>query len=261
MCTLTVIPLFDEGDAIAGYRLVTNRDEARWRPVAEPPVLHAVGERAAIWPIDPLAEGTWVGVNDAGLLLSILNGNPHPPPRLPSRSELISRGRLIPRLLEEDAAEDAFARLERDFDLDAFAPFRLVAVDENGVHSAVWDRERSLRPQRPSACACFVSSGLGDHLVAPRIELFNRFFKNQQAPTPAEQDAFHAHRWPERPELSVRMSRPDARTVSRTTVEVRRRSAAPAICMIYRDDHGETRCGLPAEESCRAAAAEREERC
>ena len=34
------------------------------------------------------------------------------------------------------------------------------------------------------------------------------------------QQAFHAHRWPDRPEVSVLMTRRDARTVSRTAIEV-----------------------------------------
>jgi hypothetical protein len=36
----------------------------------------------------------------------------------------------------------------------------------------------------------------------------------------AQQDAFHAHRWRDRPAVSVHMSRPDACTVSTTIVEV-----------------------------------------
>jgi hypothetical protein len=34
------------------------------------------------------------------------------------------------------------------------------------------------------------------------------------------QARFHAHRWPQRPELSVRMARRGARTVSRSVVDV-----------------------------------------
>ena len=34
------------------------------------------------------------------------------------------------------------------------------------------------------------------------------------------QDAYHRHRWPDRPYLSVCMSRPEAKTVSYTVTEV-----------------------------------------
>jgi len=66
---------------------------------------------------------------------------------------------------------------------------------------------------------CLVSSGLGDTLVRPRLELFDQEVLNPGV-TPARQDAYHAHRWPDRPEISVAMERAAARTVSRTIVEV-----------------------------------------
>jgi hypothetical protein len=43
--------------------------------------------------------------------------------------------------------------------------------------------------------------------------------------TPAAQDAFHRHSWEGREHVSVQMSRAEARTVSRTTVELSRRGA------------------------------------
>ena len=36
----------------------------------------------------------------------------------------------------------------------------------------------------------------------------------------AQQEAFHRHRWPDRPHLSVCMDRQDARTVSHTVVSL-----------------------------------------
>ncbi len=38
--------------------------------------------------------------------------------------------------------------------------------------------------------------------------------------TPERQDALHRHRWPDRAHLSICMSRPEARTVSITCVEI-----------------------------------------
>ncbi len=66
----------------------------------------------------------------------------------------------------------------------------------------------------------FTSSGLGDHLVAePRTRLFESLLDGGRL-TPAGQERFHRHRWDDAPQLSVCMSRHDARTVSYTTVEV-----------------------------------------
>jgi len=49
----------------------------------------------------------------------------------------------------------------------------------------------------------------------------------------ATQDRFHAHSWPDRPELSVLMSRADARTVSITAVEVLPGHGLPSVTMAY----------------------------
>jgi hypothetical protein len=55
---------------------------------------------------------------------------------------------------------------------------------------------------------------------APRRQLFERLvLRNERFWQPA-QDRFHAHQWPSRSDISVRMERADARTVSRTTIVV-----------------------------------------
>jgi hypothetical protein len=67
---------------------------------------------------------------------------------------------------------------------------------------------------------CVTSSGLGDHRVeGPRQRLFAEFC-HRPVDLARQQDAFHRHRWPERPHLSVCMVRADARTVSHTVVSL-----------------------------------------
>ena len=64
------------------------------------------------------------------------------------------------------------------------------------------------------------SSSLGDDLVdAPRRLLFDTMFANNRDWLAAQRQ-FHAHQWTSRPDISIRMERPDARTVSRTTIDV-----------------------------------------
>jgi hypothetical protein len=66
----------------------------------------------------------------------------------------------------------------------------------------------------------FTSSGLGDEVVAgPRRKLFEELFL-PEADWPAVQDVFHRHVWPGREFASVWMTRPEARTVSLTVVEM-----------------------------------------
>jgi hypothetical protein len=173
-----------------------------------------------VLPVDPTSGGTWVAVNDAGPALVLLNVNakkgPFATPAAPQ-----SRGKIIPALLHADTPlSAAFAALTLDPAL--YAPFRLVLVNRREgveVHSdgtgirLVW-RIALKSPQ------FFTSSGLGDQAVeGPRRQLFGEFFDRPGDPF-AQQDAFHRHRWPDRPHLSVCMDRQDARTVSHTLISL-----------------------------------------
>lgn len=231
MCTVSVVPLASGhggrsagGRAAGGYRLVCNRDESRRRPEALPPRRLWTGPRRALMPIDPQGGGTWIGVNDMGVTLSLLNGNPRPG-SIPPKGRR-SRGLIIPRLLEENSARAAIVRSTL-MPLGDFAPFRLVIIDRETIAELRWSG-RTLHARcadwsgKP---AVFSSSGLGDRLVtAPRGALFRRLMA-EGGDARRAQDRFHRHAWPARPHLSVVMSRPEARTVSRTAVEVSRGAA------------------------------------
>ncbi|MEC9372792.1 MAG: NRDE family protein [Planctomycetota bacterium] len=246
MCTLTIIPIRgDDRAALAGVRVVTNRDESRKRPPALPPRLHVVNETRALWPTDAAAGGTWIAAGEHGLVLSILNVNFKPMPAPPAPDRILTRGAIIPALIHERTPRAALARLEEHFELDRFQPFRLVAIAPGEIVSARWDRSDLTVEKAPSDAAIYVSSGLGDDIVAPRLGLFAEWFASS-GHTPDRQDAFHDHVWPDRTEQSVRMSRPDARTVSTTTVEIRRNRDAASVFMRYVDDAGASEISIPA---------------
>src|SRR5205823_7589341 len=139
----------------------------------------------------------------------------------------LSRGRIIPALLHCMDSGEA-SELARKIDPLDFPPFRLVILD--GVESVEiasdgYELDWSTRPF-DGAPLMFTSSGLGDELVEhPRRELYDRMVRSADA-SAGRQDAFHLHRWADRPHLSVMMSRADARTVSRTIVEVGHRAVA-----------------------------------
>ncbi|HBS28571.1 MAG TPA: hypothetical protein DEB06_03770 [Phycisphaerales bacterium] len=240
MCTVTIIPLPG-----GGLRLMTNRDESRARPAAAPPALReSPAGVQGLWPLDPVGGGTWVASNEHGVVLALLNGNPRPMPAMPTPERLRSRGGLIPSLAYARRAADALAVL-RAGELDEFAPFRLVAADGSGVLDAAWDRRRLQITRRILEPVCFVSSGLGDERVSQRLSLFSMWME-ERGVSRASQTSFHDHRWPDKPEVSVMMSRADARTVSVTTVEVTRDGSS---AMIYRDDAGQTEARLPRVEA------------
>jgi len=224
MCTVTAVLL--QGGACCSIgdapvlRVICNRDEARARADAIPPLRREFADRTAILPIDPLSQGTWIGVNDAGLVLCLLNASLQGPFLAPSRP-LRSRGDIIPSLLDCDSVAEIVARVDRVNPHD-FPPFRLLAITRD--HLAVLASDHStLRVQhaQPMVDPFFItSSSLGDEIVEmPRRKLFYEVLRT--APDlEAAQSQFHTHQWPGRLHLSVQMARADARTVSRTVVEV-----------------------------------------
>jgi hypothetical protein len=230
MCTLSIISVAAQDGwtrAPVGLRIVASRDEQRTRPPALAPRWRPLDQRAgqgatrAIWPTDPRGGGTWIAAADSGLVLCLLNLNLEPEPPLPP--DLVSRGRIIPSLISANGARAAIAGL-RQMNLSLFAPFRLAAVEAGAAEQptilvARWDREELTVQPIDGTPMCLASSGLGDSLVQSRRDLFDELVV-QQGQTPQAQDRFHLHHWPEQPEVSVLMSRPDARTVSITTVEV-----------------------------------------
>ena len=217
MCTVSIIPLYVAG--ATGFRLVSNRDELRTRPEALPPAVRRFGEHRATMPIDPVSNGTWVAASDAGMAMALLNVNSlH---RAFAESPRLSRGVIIPHLLASDAARDAL-RAAQQLDPGDFPPFRLIVIDRDAwgeVFSDGWDLRTTVRPFDGKPLI-FTSSGLGDALVeGPRRMLFDRLIRTADV-CPRRQDEFHDHQWPDRPQVSVRMSRADASTVSRTTIEM-----------------------------------------
>lgn len=299
MCTVTVIPLTHDGAGEPGaLRLACNRDESRRRPAARPPVVRTFGVRRAILPVDPVSDGTWIGVNDAGLVATLLNVNPdlrddseadaRPPPaagdvapirnqqsgppaapgmsRPPSGLEVrsggqdarisgalrpgsgaASRGEIIPGLLHCASLEELVAATEA-IDLEQFPPFRLLAVDQAAAFSLRSDGARAVCERcawRPGPLM-FTSSGLGDALVeSPRAALLAEFFSGRPASSwPEIQAAYHRHSWPDRPQVSVCMRRPDAHTVSYTVVDV-----SPVRVVLRYHAAPPDQPGLPAELS------------
>jgi transport and Golgi organization protein 2 len=221
MCTITLVP--HDG----GFRMVSNRDERRERASARPPRWRSLGERYALFPVDPASGGTWIGVNDAGLAIAVLNGTlawlrpvTHP----------ISRGVLVPTLLRSASVEAALETV-RGVDVSRFDPFSLVIVQD--VRAVVATHEGSsvaISTMSTAVPRLLTSSSIdGAAVGAARRRLFEQMVLAGEGGWPERQRRFHRHRWPDRPEASVWMTRADARTVSRTVVDV----TASAIRMSY----------------------------
>ena len=222
MCTVSVVP------TERGFRLACNRDEGLARPRALAPRIHRSAGHRALWPCDPQSGGTWIGANDDGLAMVLLNRSSGPGVLRPST---LSRGVLIPDLLRasrlDEAIRRAWTRLQPRDGPDRFEPFTLVMIQRDRIaiveHHAGMTAITQHQLDRP---LMFTSSSLGDGIVdPPRRRLFTRFLQARRDPLDA-QARFHRHRWPNRPQVSVRMSRGDAATVSHTVVDVSRRAIA-----------------------------------
>ena len=239
MCTVTIIPVGAAAECTGGagstalrngIRLACNRDELRTRPAALPPVIRTFGDRKAIMPVDPVSNGTWIAVNNAGIAATLLNVNLGSKPASGDQQKP-SRGTLIPRLMVSESIDQAI-ETSTAIDPSLYAPFRLIIVDGQRVGSFYSDGQ-TLRSDDGLIGNCpnlFTSSGLGDALVeGPRRDLFDHMFADRDDWLSA-QDAFHRHSWPDRRHLSVCMDRREARTVSHTVIEIEPDRVAITYC-------------------------------
>jgi hypothetical protein len=211
MCTVSIL------ERAGALRLVANRDEQRTRARAVPPAIVDINGMRVLMPIDPVSGGTWIAGNAAGLAIALLNVNP---PGSPLAAPPRSRGEIVPKLAGCSSLSK-MAKIAASIDPRDYAPFRLVCA-AFGIVLEIVPSTRSIQRLSTRVPRMFTSSGLGDEEVeAPRRELFNQIVcEARVTDQDVRQDQFHSHQWPERPHLSVWMSREDACTVSRTVVEI-----------------------------------------
>lgn len=128
MCT--VILLRRPGSAWP-LLLAANRDELRSRPW-RPPARHWPDRPEVVAGLDVLAGGSWLGINDHGVVAAVLNRVGTLGPAAGKRS----RGELVLEALDHAEAAAA-ARALSDLDPDAYRPFNLLVAD---ARDAFWLR-------------------------------------------------------------------------------------------------------------------------
>lgn len=121
--------------------VAANREEFFDRP-ALPPHVQA-GRPRVLCGIDQRAGGTWLGVNEHGLLVAITN-RPGPVP-----ANARSRGRLCMDLLRIDTAEKAAAHASEELRTAKYAGANYVCSDHQGTFVVQSNRPNEiLRPSR-----------------------------------------------------------------------------------------------------------------
>ena len=217
MCTVTFIA---RGN---GYALGMNRDEKLARTTALPPSRLRFRGRSILCPSEPNG-GTWIGVNDSGSTLALINWY-----SVPARvsGQTVSRGEVVkssfmagsPAMTDRALGALPLARVN---------PFRLIGVFF--THRAVvewrWNLERLERLDHRWQTNTWISSGFDEPGARQtRGKTFGEALRQNSAGSVDWLRRLHRSHGPERGPYSTCMHREDAATVSYTEVIVWREAA------------------------------------
>jgi hypothetical protein len=178
MCTVVILRRPDHAWPLI---LAANRDEMSSRPW-RPPGRHWPDRPEVVAGIDLLAGGSWLGVNDFGVVAAVMNrrGSLGPDERLRSRGELV-----LEALDHADAA--AAAKALADLDGRSYRSFNIVVADNR---DAYWLRSRGaetdgrIEPfELPMGISMITAYDRND-LGSPRIRLHLPRFERAPAPDP-----------------------------------------------------------------------------
>ncbi len=182
MCTVVILRR-------PGHRwpliLAANRDEMADRPW-RPPGRHWPDRPEVVAGRDELAGGTWLGINDTGLVAGVLNRRRS----LGPDALLRSRGELPLEAFDHADAVDAAAALA-DLDARAYRAFNMVVVDNR---DAYWIKGLGPRAgpkvqvdEIPEGVSMLTSGELNDR-SSERIARFLPRFESAPAPDPERED-------------------------------------------------------------------------
>ena len=139
---MCLVALFYRVAEDAPVVLGANREEYYARG-GTPPVLHP-GAVPYVAGVDPVAGGTWLGVNARGVIVAVTNRRRSETPPAPR-----SRGLLVRQLLELPSAKEAADAAVRELERKLYAGCNIVCVDDRHalvLHHADWLRVRMLPP-------------------------------------------------------------------------------------------------------------------
>lgn len=215
MCTVSFIPISENQ-----YLIGSNRDELKTRAQAIPPKIQ--GDGSWIAPIDTEANGTWFGVNQYGITLTLINNYQATNPLLDHRKDAKSRGLIIPELMpfsNEKAVSDWFEQMDET----NFNPFDVIAVFPSPmtVIRWSWDGKSFQKIIEKPESQIWVSAGFDLQKITEfRKQVFtNKILNSEEKPLKTLQN-FHSSQHPEPGKFSVAMFQDEVQTVSSTLVQV-----------------------------------------
>jgi len=172
--------------------IAANRDELLSRP-SRPPARHWPDRPDVVAGLDENGGGSWLGINDHGLVAAVLNRTGTLGPASGKRS----RGELVLEALDHAEAGAAAGALA-DLHPDAYRPFNLIIA---GPRDAYWLRhggDGEIRVHPIANGLHMLTAGELDDLMEPRIRRFLPQFREAPTPDPEHDDwaawqAFLAH--------------------------------------------------------------------
>lgn len=166
--------------------LAGNRDEMVARPW-DPPARHWPDRPDVVAGRDRTAGGTWLGLNDTGVVAVVLNRENTLGPQPGKRS----RGELVLEALDHADAADA-ARALSDLDPGAYRPFNLIVADNRDAFWVAQTGEGGrgkvvVRPV-PDGLSMLTAHDLNDAAASPRTAFYRTLFTAAAAPDPEADD-------------------------------------------------------------------------
>ncbi len=163
--------------------IAANRDEQLGRP-SDPPRRHWANRPMVTAGRDRLAGGTWLGINDYGVIAGVLNrrGSLGPAAGFRSRGE-------IPLEALDHANAKAAARALGGLDPAAYRPFNAFVADASGafwLRSAGDGKAVEVKPV-PSGLSMITASDMNDQ-ASVRIGYYLERFRAAPPPRPDEDD-------------------------------------------------------------------------
>jgi uncharacterized protein with NRDE domain len=179
MCTLVIAR---NPDSDWPLLVAANRDEMIDRPWL-PPGRHWPDRADIVAGQDTLAGGSWLGINDTGVVAAILNRTGSLGPAADKRS----RGELVLEALDHVDARDAVVALAR-LDGTAYRSFNLIVADNRDTYWLRATGEAKVTAKAiPSGVHMFTSRDMDD-TASPRIRNFLERFRSAPPPDPAAGD-------------------------------------------------------------------------
>jgi len=127
MCTVIYIPNNKK------VLFASLRDESPARARAIAPEIYTKGNISFLSPKDPMAGGTWIGTNNSGNTIILLNGGFENHSR--KDTYLKSRGIIVSELLATESPVEEWKLI----DMEGIEPFTLIIWSDEALFQLVWD--------------------------------------------------------------------------------------------------------------------------